>query len=145
MGQEKGISGFVQIAIAVIGVLGSLGVAWITTGAKFESELKENQASVNTLRTDVNQISGTINPVIDTLGKKQAEVDQKISELTGLLQTATEKNSELERNLASIQAKIDSAQTSTQALTNASQTAQQRINQLQAIKSIRPELNTVNK
>ena len=135
MEKERGLSGLVQIAIAAIGVIGSLGVAWITTGAKFESELKENQNSVVTLRKDVNQMSGTLNPMIDTLGRKQSEVDQKITELNGLLQATTDKNAELERNLAALQGQIETAKASNQALTAASAAANNQINILQNIRA----------
>jgi chromosome segregation ATPase len=146
MEKEKGISGLVQIAIAAIGVIGSLGVAYITTGAKFESELKENQNSVVTLRGDVNRMSGTLNPMIETLGKKQSEVDQKITELNGLLQATTDKNAELERNLATLQAQIETAKASNQALTAASAAANSQINLLQSIRSNRArELTPTNR
>jgi peptidoglycan hydrolase CwlO-like protein len=146
MEKERGLSGFVQIAIAAIGVIGSLGVAWITTGAKFESELKQNQESVVTLRKDVSQMSGTLNPMIDTLGRKQSEVDQKITELNGLLQATTDKNAELERNLAALQVQIDNAKASNQALTAASAAANNQINVLQNIRSTRPrELTPTNR
>jgi uncharacterized protein YoxC len=137
MEKDRGLSGFVQIAIAAIGVIGSLGVAWITTGAKFESELKENQKSVSTLRNDVSQISGTLNPMIDTLAKKQSEVDQKIIELNGLLQATTDKNAELERNLAELQTKINSAQASKQELTAASVTASKHLDDLRLLRANR--------
>jgi peptidoglycan hydrolase CwlO-like protein len=146
MDKERGLSGFVQIAIAAIGVIGSLGVAWITTGAKFESELKENQESVVTLRKDVNQMSGTLNPMIDTLGRKQSEVDQKMTELNGLLQATTDKNAELERNLAALQVQIDSAKANNQELAAANETASKQINVLRNIRSIRPqELTPTNR
>jgi chromosome segregation ATPase len=146
MEKEKGISGLVQIAIAAIGVIGSLGVAYITTGAKFESELKEIQNSVVTLRGDVNRMSGTLNPMIETLGKKQSEVDQKITELNGLLQATTDKNAELERNLATLQAQIETAKASNQALTAASAAANSQINLLQSIRSNRArELTPTNR
>jgi len=36
---EKSSSGILQVAIALIGILGSLGVAFITTGYQFKEEL----------------------------------------------------------------------------------------------------------
>ncbi|HEX4628667.1 MAG TPA: hypothetical protein VH137_07745 [Gemmatimonadales bacterium] len=46
-------SGSVQITVALIGVAGSLAVAYITTGATFEAKLKADAASISEVRDSV--------------------------------------------------------------------------------------------
>lgn len=43
-------SGSVQITVAAIGLVGSIAVAYITTGAAFEAKLKAQSASIAQLR-----------------------------------------------------------------------------------------------
>src|SRR2546422_6391592 len=50
-------SGGVQIIVALIGVTGSLGVAYVTTGAAFESRLRENSVSVRQLRDSIRAVA----------------------------------------------------------------------------------------
>jgi uncharacterized protein YoxC len=142
MSAEKGSSGFLQIAIALIGVAGSLGVAWITTGAKFESELNISKETINLLRQQVDQFK----PTMDSLGRKQDEANKKISELTDLLKSATDKNAELQQNLSEVKAQLAEAGAKTQELKNANQAAQQQIVEYRRInpemlKKMQPQRN----
>lgn len=109
--------------IALIGVAGSLGVAWLTTGAKFESELNISKETVNSLRQQIDQFK----PTIDSLGGKQDEADKKINELSKLLKEAAGKNDELQQNLSELKAQLAEAGPKAQELKNANQTAQQQI------------------
>lgn len=123
MSAEKSSSGLLQVVIALIGVAGSLGVAWLTTGAKFESELNISKETVNSLRQQIDQFK----PTIDSLGGKQDEADKKINELSKLLKEAAGKNDELQQNLSELKAQLAEAGPKAQELKNANQTAQQQI------------------
>jgi septal ring factor EnvC (AmiA/AmiB activator) len=133
MSTEKSSSGFVQIAIAFITLAGSLGGAWIATGAKFESELNVNKESISALRQQVDQLNGTIKPTIESLAKKQDEANRKVSELSDLLKAASDKNAELQQNLTELKAQLAEAGNKAQELKNANQTAQQQITEYRRI------------
>ena len=85
---EKGGSSLVQVVIALITVLGSLGVAYITTGYQFKKELQAAQSEVTYLKTQGQKIDA-----------KQSEVEQRIAELTKLLNDAEAKNTQLQDQL----------------------------------------------
>lgn len=133
MDKEKSSSGLVQVAMTLITVAGSLGVAWITTGAKFESELNKSQETVNALRQQVEQFNSTIKPTIESLTKQQDEANKKITELSDLLKTAADKNAELQQNLSEVKAQLAEAGNKAQELKNANQTAQQQITEYRRI------------
>jgi chromosome segregation ATPase len=133
MGKEKSSSGFVQVAMTLITVAGSLGVAWITTGAKFESELNKNQETVNSLRQQVEQLNSTVKPTIESLAKQQNEANKRISDLSELLKAAADKNAELQQNLSEVKARLAEAGNKAQELKNANQVAQQQITEYRRI------------
>ena len=68
-------SGSVQITIAIIGVIGSVAVAYVTTGATFESKLKADAASISELRDSVRAVATQLGHVIARLDSAQAGVD----------------------------------------------------------------------
>jgi uncharacterized coiled-coil DUF342 family protein len=102
MAEEKSSSGLIQIAIALIGVAGSLGVAWITTGAKFESELKDNQASVSKLQSEIETIKGNLTAKIE-------EANKQLAEMRILLDSAKSENASMLAHLNEIKAQIETA------------------------------------
>ncbi|HVH68309.1 MAG TPA: hypothetical protein VM716_10610 [Gemmatimonadales bacterium] len=72
-------SGSVQITVALIGVVGSIAVAYITTGATFESKLKADAASISELRDSVRavatQLSGQVSHAEDQIAHLIARLD----------------------------------------------------------------------
>jgi chromosome segregation ATPase len=116
---------------------GSLGVAWITTGAKFESELNKNQETISSLRLQVDQLNSTLKPTVESLTRQQEEANRKISELSDLLKAAADKNAELQQNLSEVKAQLVLAGTKAEGLKNANQTAQQQITEY---RKINPEI-----
>lgn len=137
MSVEKSSSGLLQVVIALIGVAGSLGVAWITTGAKFESELNKSQETISSLRLQVDQLNSTLKPTVESLTRRQEEANRKISELSELLKAAADKNAELQQNLAELKAQLAEAGNRAQELRNVNQTAQQQITEY---RKINPEI-----
>jgi peptidoglycan hydrolase CwlO-like protein len=102
MADEKGMSGGIQIAIAIIGLIGSLGVAWITTGNKFESELRENQSSVKSLQTEIQSVK-------DQLSAKIEESNKQLAEMKDLLASARKENESLLARINELKTQIESA------------------------------------
>jgi uncharacterized coiled-coil DUF342 family protein len=102
MADEKGMSGGIQIAIATIGLIGSLGVAWITTGNKFESELRENQSSVKSLQTEIQSVK-------DQLSAKIEESNKQLAEMKDLLASARKENESLLARINELKTQIESA------------------------------------
>jgi chromosome segregation ATPase len=133
MSEGNTSSGLVQVAIALIGVVGSLGVAWITTGTKFESELSRSQETIVSLRQQVDQLNSTFKPTIESLTRQQDEANKKIGELSELLKATEGKNTELQNILAEIKAQIGEAGNRTQELKNATQTAQLQITEFRKL------------
>jgi hypothetical protein len=78
----------VQIIVAVIGVVGSLGVAYVTTGAAFESKLRAESASVSQLRDSVRavatQLSGQLRHAEEEIAKLNATLATARTGVTGL-------------------------------------------------------------
>jgi septal ring factor EnvC (AmiA/AmiB activator) len=68
-------SGSVQITVALIGVAGSLAVAYLTTGATFESKLKADAASISELRDSVRAVATQMSHLIARLDSAQTGVD----------------------------------------------------------------------
>jgi uncharacterized protein YPO0396 len=76
-------SGTVQIMVALIGVAGSLGVAYVTTGATFDAKLRADSASVGELRDSVRNVTTRLT---DELHRAQGEITQINARLDGARQ-----------------------------------------------------------
>jgi uncharacterized protein HemX len=74
MADERPASGLVHIAVAVIGVAGSLGVAWLTTSARFNQELDRSGSDLTELRKSLEEAQAK-------LARQQREVDQKVADV----------------------------------------------------------------
>jgi len=101
MADEKG-SALAPIIIAVIGLIGSLGGAWIATGSRFESELKENQESVKDLQNEIGNIKSQLSGKIDEANKQLVEMRQ-------LLGSAQKENEALQARINDLKSQIDAA------------------------------------
>jgi chromosome segregation ATPase len=101
MAEEKGLA-LTPIAIAIIGLIGSLGGAWITTGSKFESELRENQASVKNLQSEIESVKNQLSGKID-------EANRQLATLRELLGSAQKENETLQASLNDLKSQIDAA------------------------------------
>ena len=58
---------WVQIVIAIIGLVGSIFVAWLTTGARFGQELKEAQQTIETLTAKVNSLGSALDASVQVI------------------------------------------------------------------------------
>jgi uncharacterized coiled-coil DUF342 family protein len=101
MAEDKG-SALTAILIAVIGLIGSLGGAWITTGSKFESELKDNQASVKSLQNEIGSLKSQLSGKID-------EANRQLVEMRQLLGSAQKENEALQARINDLKSHIDTA------------------------------------
>jgi len=97
--QENGFARYVivPIVVALIGMAASLGVAWIGTGKKFESELKTNRAKIQASEQTV----ATLNQEIQGFGARLQELEQSIA-------VASTKSAELNRTQSELLTKIQS-------------------------------------
>jgi chromosome segregation ATPase len=101
MAEDKG-SALTAVLIAVIGLIGSLGGAWITTGSKFESELRDNQASVKSLQNEIGSLKGQLSGKID-------EANRQLVEMRQLLGSAQKENEALQARINDLKSHIDTA------------------------------------
>ena len=101
MAEDKG-SALAAILIAVIGLIGSLGGAWITTGSKFESELRDNQASVKSLQNEIGSLKSQLSGKID-------EANRQLVEMRQLLGSAQKENEALQARINDLKSQIDTA------------------------------------
>jgi septal ring factor EnvC (AmiA/AmiB activator) len=122
---EKGSSGIIQVAIALIGVLGSLGVAYITTGAKFQSELQAARVDINKFSGDLDEMKKSAQDIDAKLTFQQGAVEKRIAELQTQLLAAENKNKEFQDQLASLRTAIE---TSKQEVNTTANNAIQEIN-----------------
>jgi hypothetical protein len=76
-------SSAVHIAVAVIGLLGSLAVAWITTGTKFDRELDGRSGEVARLQRDLESVERGMR-------ERQKELDQKVAAVEDRLEKLDE-------------------------------------------------------
>jgi septal ring factor EnvC (AmiA/AmiB activator) len=106
---EKGSSGIIQVAIALIGVLGSLGVAYITTGAKFQSELQAARVDINKFSGDLDEMKKSAQDIDAKLTFQQGAVEKRIAELQTQLLAAENKNKEFQDQLASLRTAIETS------------------------------------
>jgi septal ring factor EnvC (AmiA/AmiB activator) len=102
---DKSTSGIVQVAIALIGVLGSLGVAYVTTGATFKKELQENVKGVEKLTSEQTQVDQRI----AEMKKQVADAESKNLELQQQVSQAVSKNNELEQNMVALKSDIEAS------------------------------------
>jgi hypothetical protein len=64
-------SSTIHILVAVIGLVGSLAVAWITTGTKFDRELDGKSGEVTRIQRDLESVE-------QRMKERQKELDQKV-------------------------------------------------------------------
>jgi chromosome segregation ATPase len=102
MANEKNSTAMVPVLIAVIGLVGSLGGAWITTGSKFESELKDNQASVKSLQADLDEVKKQLTGKID-------EANKQLAEMRTLLESAKKENLALQDRIKDLNTQVEKA------------------------------------
>jgi hypothetical protein len=69
---ERAHAPWVAILVAILGLAGSLGVAWITTGAKFSQylDIKSNELA---------QIKKELAATKEQMARQQKELDRKVS------------------------------------------------------------------
>ena len=76
--------------------------AWITTGNKFESELKDNQSSVKSLQTEIQGVK-------DQLSAKIDESNKQLIEMKDLVASARKENEGLLARINELKSQIESA------------------------------------
>ena len=85
------------IGVAVIGVIGSIAVAWITTQAKFQKELDAKETEVTRMKADLDaterqkELDAKVTMVDDKLKRLDVQID--------MAQTVIEKLGKLPKGL----------------------------------------------
>lgn len=94
-------SGSVQITIAVIGVIGSVAVAYVTTGATFESRLKADAASIGELRDSIRavsmQLSGEVRDAQQQIARLVARLDSAHTGVDSLAKQVSKVGAQVQR------------------------------------------------
>lgn len=91
-----------SIAVAIIGVIGSIAVAWITTQAKFKKELDAKETEVTRMKMDLDATERRLTERQKELDAKVTVVDDKMKKLDmqiGMAQGVIEKLGKMPRGL----------------------------------------------
>jgi hypothetical protein len=88
MSEGRPASGTIHIAVAVIGLVGSLAVAWMTTGAKFNQELDGKAGEVARLRRDVETAQERLRLQQQDLDRKVSAVEDRLQKLDAQIEIA---------------------------------------------------------
>jgi septal ring factor EnvC (AmiA/AmiB activator) len=127
-----------QISIAMIGLVGSLGVAYITTGAAFKSQLASNQSAVTGLRdsittvtarvasqltrtqASIDQLSATrdsITAITAAISQQLAQAHESIDQLKAALTASQQQNAQIQSELAAVEQRLNTANSGVTTLT----------------------------
>ncbi len=130
MADEQKSSPKASIVLAMIGVVGSIAVAWITTQAKFNKELNSKEAEVARLKSDTAEVARVKQDLEATerrLVEQQKELDRK---LVATERRGAEQQKELDAKIGMVDdrlkrldAQIALAQATVDKLAKASKTA----------------------
>ncbi len=83
--------------VAVLGVIGSLGVAWMTTQAKFANELRLKDGEVARIKQDVEAAERRLAERHRELDAKVAAVDDRLKKLDTQIEVAKAVGEQLAR------------------------------------------------
>lgn len=102
----------VQVLIALIGVIGSMGVAWITTGAKFDEQLKTNADQVSSLKEGVTQFGTEFKGLVRERTEATRQLDDSLRALRMLsaqqLALLATEQEEAKAQVVSLRSSLDS-------------------------------------
>jgi uncharacterized protein HemX len=94
MSDAKSPAPWVAILVAILGLVGSLGVAWITTGARFSQELDSKSHELARLQKELETTKKQIAQQQKEQDRKVASVEDRLKKLDlqiALAQSATNK------------------------------------------------------
>ena len=126
---DRGSSGIVQVVIAFITVIGSLGVAYITTGKTFESEVNQAKLRIEELQKQAAAANALAEEVREKLLKQEGQVEQRMADLKSQLDLADKKNGEFQQLLASLKEEVEASKQ------NVNNTATDAINRINAART----------
>ncbi len=86
---EQKASGFVHILVALIGVAGSLGVAWLTTQHKFASELDSKAPEIAHLKAQLEIAEKRLVQVEDRMRKLDVQLEMAQSAASTLVKAGS--------------------------------------------------------
>lgn len=72
---------WVAIVVAVIGVAGSVGAAWVTTQTKFDRELDVKAGDIERMKRDLDESERRIREQQAALDRKVAEIEDRQKKL----------------------------------------------------------------
>ncbi len=78
----------IPIAVALIGVVGSVAVAWLTTQAKFSNELRDKETEVTRIKQDLAATEQRMQERQRELDAKVAAVDDRLKKLDTQIELA---------------------------------------------------------
>jgi septal ring factor EnvC (AmiA/AmiB activator) len=116
MSDRGSTNSLVPIMVALIGVAGSLGGAWMATGARFESKLKESQDAVSDVRGRVSQMTVALDSLRGAMATQVQTANKSIARLSDSLTATEQRNAQLQRDLAAVNVNIHTAQESVSAI-----------------------------
>ena len=90
MADEAKSSPGLSILLAIITVAGSIGVAWITTQAKFSRELRESDTEIARMKQDLEATERRLAERQKELDAKIATVDEQLKKLNTRIEFAQE-------------------------------------------------------
>jgi chromosome segregation ATPase len=81
--------GRVQIIVALISMAGALGVAWITTQARFDSELESRAPELAQMKAKLDLAEQRLKAVDERLHRLDAQIDLAQSAASGLVKAGS--------------------------------------------------------
>jgi hypothetical protein len=87
-GERRG-SGSVQIIVALISVLGALGVAWITTQARFSAELESRAPEIAQLKAQLDATEKRLQTTDERLQRLNAQLELAQSAVSGAVKAGS--------------------------------------------------------
>ena len=103
------MSGGTQVIIALIGLAGSLGGAYITTGQSFKAQLSSNQAAVSGLQDSLHKIT-------TSLSGQLAQAQEQVNALQSALSNLTQQNTQLSQLVGDLEQRVNTAKVNVHAL-----------------------------
>lgn len=90
MADETRSSSTIAILVALLGVIGSVTAAWVTTNAKFSNEFDDKKEEILLLKQDLIVTEKRLEAQLRALDDKLDEVDQRLAKLDAQIELATE-------------------------------------------------------
>ncbi len=85
---ERTTPNWIPIAVALIGLIGSVAAAWVTTQSKFNDELNSKASEIGRLKEQVDAAEKRLSQQQADMEKRIAQVDERLKKLDDQIELA---------------------------------------------------------